>query len=332
MAGPGDGCHAISPAPNGAPRCSPRWPSPTAPGPPHPAPLAPRGSEARWRPARPCAESNREAVVLLLGGLLTAPAEAPPSVPRAPRHLARLPSSFRPFRGRTFRPCSPRAPNGLNRCLLLSWSFSVDLRGLSRVGSTEAPPSERASVCDPVGRRRIGHTGSLSAPPPRWGEAGDLRLTGPARRRATSSSRRGPARGGPGRVLTALTWRPEELRAGPTWSPQGRAAGPAVHRRPSEPRVRVLGCAGLGLHGRTRFLRATGRPRATVGRPLACGSRRGPVCQPGGTDLRLHREVPANGVHPPRTPLRGARRGICREGFVRSPLCTPSGADRADWI
>jgi hypothetical protein len=224
MAGPGDGCHPISPAPNGAPRCSPRWPSPTAPGPPHPAPLAPRGSEARWRPARPCAESNREAVVLLLGGLLTAPAEAPPSVPRAPRHLARLPSSFHPFRGRTFRPCSPRAPNGLNRCLLLSWSFSVDLRGLSRVGSTEAPPSERASVCDPVGRRRIGHTGSLSAPPPRWGEAGDLRLTGPARRRATSSSRRGPARGGPGRVLTALTWRPEELRAGPTWSPQGRAA------------------------------------------------------------------------------------------------------------
>jgi hypothetical protein len=58
--------------------------------------------------------------------------------------------------------------------------------------------------------------------------------------------------------------------------------------------------------------------------PTACGSRVAPIGGKVGKSLQVER-MDLN-------PLHGAERGFTREELAQSPLCTPSSADRGDWI
>jgi hypothetical protein len=122
------------------------------------------------------------------------------------------------------------------------------------------------------------------------------------------------------------------------------ALQPVWHVLCGDLHVRVLApqqdCPGPGYTATAPSVETGAVEAVGVGRVEArLSSLRGRVWQPRQVrvaavwrGLSRQRESPRKGRAPACTPLHGARRGVSREELAHSPLCTPSGADRGDWI
>ena len=184
----------------------------------------------------------------------------------------------------------------------------------------------------------------------------------PARRHHESPVRAGISREAGGRDAEVTAPECPDLHAGAQRacshayadlgaSRQGAGQDPwhPTQRKSNMPPSAFHGTAASHTSSRTMYERlAQFRPcrrriqRRTPGRPsLSKGSLvyavgrvavRAAACGSAVARILWRRESRWKCRSPPRAPLHGTRRGICREELVRSPLCTPSGADRGDWI